>query len=236
MRVRSVERVTARRTLFPLLAALACAVLAALVWALAFHTGAGHRADAALLQRVAEASGGSLDSLAGGVAVLCNLIPYALLATIVTALAYGTHGGRGALVVAAVLVIPNAVTQVLKRVTATDRTDLVPFAVREVDPASWPSGHATAAMALALCAVLAAPAGWRAACGLLGLGLAAGVGLSVVMLGWHFPSDVAGGYLVAAAGACVGAAALPRAWPERLVFSRPDATAALADRSRHARG
>ena len=67
-----------------------------------------------------------------------------------------------------------------------------------ISAASWPSGHATAALALVLCAVLVAPAAcarsWRG----LGVAFAAAVGCSLLILAWHMPSDVFGGYLVAA--------------------------------------
>jgi membrane-associated phospholipid phosphatase len=65
-----------------------------------------------------------------------------------------------------------------------------------VKAASWPSGHATAAMALALCAVLVAPRRLRPTVAALGAMFVAGVGLSLLILAWHLPSDVLGGYLV----------------------------------------
>ncbi len=66
-----------------------------------------------------------------------------------------------------------------------------------IDPASWPSGHATAAAALVLCAVLVAPMWLRPAVAALGGVFAVAVGCSLLILAWHMPSDVLGGYLVA---------------------------------------
>ena len=43
---------------------------------------------------------------------------------------------------------------------------------------------------------------------LLGGLFAAAMAGSVVLLGWHFPSDAVGGFAIAGAGACLGAAAL----------------------------
>ena len=54
-------------------------------------------------------------------------------------------------------------------------------------------------MALALCAVLAVPARWRPAAATAGGLFALGVAYAILALGWHFPSDVIGGYLVAGA-------------------------------------
>ena len=62
---------------------------------------------------------------------------------------------------------------------------------------SWPSGHATAAMSLALCCVLVAPGRWRPAAAALGAAFTVAVVYSFLALGWHYPSDVLGGFLVA---------------------------------------
>jgi membrane-associated phospholipid phosphatase len=59
-----------------------------------------------------------------------------------------------------------------------------------------PSGHATAAMSLALAGVLAVPRRARPFAAVLGSLLALAVGAAVVGVGWHFPSDVIAGYLL----------------------------------------
>ena len=80
----------------------------------------------------------------------------------------------------------------------------------QIDATSWPSGHSTAAMTLALCAVLVAPPALRAATALLGGAFAVGVGYAVLVLGWHFPSDVLGGFLVAGLWTSLAVAVLHR--------------------------
>jgi membrane-associated phospholipid phosphatase len=64
-------------------------------------------------------------------------------------------------------------------------------------PEALPSGHATAAMSLALAGVLAAPRRARFAAAVIGAVLALGVGAAVIVVQWHFPSDVIAGYLLA---------------------------------------
>jgi hypothetical protein len=66
-------------------------------------------------------------------------------------------------------------------------------------------------MALALAAVLCAPARLRPAIAALGAVLAVAVGYSVVATGMHYPSDVLGGFLMATAWALATVAALLRA-------------------------
>jgi membrane-associated phospholipid phosphatase len=193
-----------RRPAIALLAAAACAGLAALVWVLAFHTNAGHTLDLWAFDRGSKLRETPLELPLEALAALCNAVPYALLALLVLGVGYARYGGLGTLVLAAVLVVPNAVTQWLKPVTAEDRVGPGRPEIVHVDPASWPSGHSTAAMVIALAAVIAAPAGLRAVVTVVGLAFAALVGAAVVGLGWHFPSDVVGGYLVAGAGAAAG--------------------------------
>ena len=66
--------------------------------------------------------------------------------------------------------------------------------------------------------MLVAPRGLRPLAALLGTGLAIGVSFSILVLGWHFPSDVLGGFFIAGAddlahagGALVGRGSLARA-------------------------
>lgn len=67
--------------------------------------------------------------------------------------------------------------------------------------AAFPSGHATAATAVALAGIIAAPPEWRARVMVLAAGFAVCVGVALVALAYHYPSDVIAGYLVAGAWA-----------------------------------
>ena len=109
-----------------------------------------------------------------------------------------------ALAVAAILLGANVTTELLKHVLAEPsaaRCSAASCRCRR----SWPSGHSTAAMSLALASVLAAPA--RAAArssAALGASFAIAVGYSVLATGMHYPSDVLGGFLVAATWTLAG--------------------------------
>jgi membrane-associated phospholipid phosphatase len=67
----------------------------------------------------------------------------------------------------------------------------------------FPSGHATVAMSVALAALVAAPAVLRPVLSALGALYATGVGLAVLLTGWHRPSDTIAAFLVAGAWAMV---------------------------------
>ena len=147
-----------------------------------------------------------------------------------TALAlYGVARRRGVRIVAmAVLVVGSVGTsQVLKNIGSLRYSSVV---AAPVDPTSFPSGHSTAMMALAVGAVFLSkpPSRWLA--GVAGGSLALGQGLSMLSHGWHMPSDVVAGYFVVALWACLTSVGVlgSRRWgrvPDRL-----DSTGPASDR------
>jgi membrane-associated phospholipid phosphatase len=102
---------------------------------------------------------------------------------------------RVALGVLALVAATSVSSELLKVLLAHPR--FPPIFDYPVGPRALPSGHATAAMSLALAGVLVAPRRARWAAAVIGSGLALAVGASVVAVGWHFPSDVIAGYLLA---------------------------------------
>ena len=82
-------------------------------------------------------------------------------------------------------------------------------AVRE-EHGFFPSGHATIAMSSAFAFVFAAPRAWKLVAALLGVVYAAAVGVSLVVEGSHYASDVVGGFLLTGAWCGVVAAAVQR--------------------------
>jgi membrane-associated phospholipid phosphatase len=71
--------------------------------------------------------------------------------------------------------------------------------------ASFPSGHATVALALGLSYVLLTPRRARWAAAAAAAVYAAAMGAALVFNAWHLPSDVGGGFCVATAWAAGGA-------------------------------
>jgi membrane-associated phospholipid phosphatase len=99
-----------------------------------------------------------------------------------------------ALAVAIVLPLAPLSAELLKPLLAHPHDQLGP---RYIVNASWPSGHATAALSLAWCALLVAAPMRRRLVATLGAGFALAVGAALLVLAWHMPSDVLGGYLLA---------------------------------------
>jgi undecaprenyl-diphosphatase len=103
--------------------------------------------------------------------------------------------GRFGLALLLVIMIGRGLSEVQKYWIARARPDFEPHLV-VVKTSSFPSGHATSSMIFYLTVAVALTAGtrrqWPAAAAAVALSLC--VGLSRVMLGVHWPSDVVGGW------------------------------------------
>jgi membrane-associated phospholipid phosphatase len=164
---------------------------------MAFHVGWAARADVSVLNGFTGLSRGSSRELAYRIANLCSPDPYVYLAAVPVVVALVRRRPLVALAILAILIGASATTELLKHVLAASRPAPLPNALVAITQGSFPSGHATAAMSLALCCVIAAPARWRPWIAALGAVFAVAVSFSFLSLGWHYPSDVCGGYLVA---------------------------------------
>jgi membrane-associated phospholipid phosphatase len=196
-----------RRPLFLLILGALSAAAAAAVWLAAFAVPGGRGLDAAALRAFAGVARTPLQPSINGVALLADPLPFVLGGAVLVGVALVRRRLLMAAVVPVVLVAANACTQLLKPALADLRIIDV-GAMSHVYTGSWPSGHATASMSLALCLVLVVGPRLRPLAALLGGAYAIGVGYALVALGWHLPSDVLGGYLVAASFTLLGAAAL----------------------------
>jgi len=131
--------------------------------------------------------------------------PFVVFAVIMLAVALARGRPRLAVAVGAVLVGSNLTTHLLKPALAVHRFS---GASKGVDAASWPSGHATASMALALCAIMVAPRWLRPLVAALGAVFSIAVCLTLLVDGWHFPSDVVAGYTMSATWTAFAVAAV----------------------------
>jgi membrane-associated phospholipid phosphatase len=182
--------------------------LLALTWLLAFHVGFAERVDQSIFRGFAGLQRPRVNTIANFIANLCDPKPFVCFSAVIVAVALVRRRPRVALAAAVILVGANVTTQLLKPLLAAPRADSLLTGISRVAPSSWPSGHATAAMSLALCAVLVAPARWRPIAAVLGAGFAIAVSYSFLTLGWHYPSDVLGGFLVAASWSSLAVAGM----------------------------
>lgn len=213
-------RLSARQLL---LSAAGCVVLFAAVLVGVYHTAQGRWLDNAALDGfLATIDNDRQKDVADAVAALCDPGPFLLIGFTILAVALVRRSPRRAAAVTTLLAGSAVTTQVLKPLLAKARfEDNVVGFDHIVDPVisapAFPSGHATAAMSLALAAVIVAPRAWRPLVAAGGALFALAVGIAIVALGWHYPSDIVGGYLVATAWCLVTLAAMRIAdarWPE----------------------
>ena len=211
-----------RRPLFLLLLGALSAAAAAIVWLAAFVVPGGRVLDAAALRAFAGVARTPLKPSINGVAVLADPLPFVLAGALLVGVALLRRRPLMAATVPVVLVGANACTQLLKPALADLRIIDV-GSMSRIYTGSWPSGHATASMSLALCLILVVGPRLRPVAALVGAAYAIGVGYALVALGWHLPSDVLGGYLVAASFTLLGAAALAALETRRPVPAAPRA-------------
>lgn len=180
----------------PLLGALACFLGLAVTGVLAYLVPIAQERDSATLFGFTELNRPRITPLIDGVAHLADPAPYALIGLLLIGVALVRRRPRVAGAVLFLILATGYTTQTLKPLLASPRYDEW-LGTGQIAAASWPSGHATASMTLALCAILVAPARARPTVAALGALFAISVSYSILALGWHFPSDVLGGFLVA---------------------------------------
>jgi membrane-associated phospholipid phosphatase len=180
-----------RDPITPLLLAGACAAATLWIGIGAFDIGGLTRADNRVLIAFSR-----VDLPRGPAITLSHLTGPGLSAIAAVAMvAVAVLRGRPRLAAAmsAIVLGANLTTQVIQHLVSIPRYPLwLPDAI-------WPSGHTTAAMSLAICAVLLAPPARRLAVAVItGLGVVAVV-FSILRVGLHHPSDALAGMTVTGA-------------------------------------
>jgi membrane-associated phospholipid phosphatase len=207
----------ARRPESLLLAAVWCAVAFLALLAVAYGFSGARALDARALHGFAELPTADAGGPISRVAALGNPLQVAVMTALLAGVALLRGRPRLAVSVVVLLGLTGISSQVLKELLAYPRFSGI-LDGAQIAPEAFPSGHATAAMAIALAAVLVVPPRVRPLAALLGTVFALAVSFCVVARGSHFPSDIVGGFLLATFWTLVLAAALAaasRRWPER---------------------
>ncbi|MDA0181959.1 phosphatase PAP2 family protein [Solirubrobacter phytolaccae] len=184
----------------PLLLALWCAVLFVAAYVGFVHVPALRDADLRVLEGFM-----GLWSLPGAqfgddLVLAFDPAPFAAMVLGVVAVAHLLGRTRAGLLAAGAMLAANVSTQILKPLLAIQRDfPLDHF----MGPEAYPSGHTTAVMSFALALVIIAPPRWRALVATFAGLLTVLTTFSIMMLGWHYPSDIVGGLLVATFWACL---------------------------------
>ena len=201
---------SSRTALFGALASLVGLVATGV---LAYLIPVSHAHDSATLAGFEALNRPRVTPLLSDIAHLANPKSYIAIGLALVVVAALRRRPRVAAAILFLLFATGATTAVLKPLLAHPRFSEW-LGEGQISAASWPSGHATAAMTLALCAVLAATPRSRPTVATIGALFAVAVSYSILALGWHFPSDVVGGFFVASTWTLLAVAALVR-WPGR---------------------
>ena len=185
-------------------------VLFVLVYAFTVRAAAGQRLDASALKGRGVLSRHDLH-VAQRLHTSLDLASLALLGTAILLVALLRARPRLAVGTCTLIVGSLATTEILKR--SLRRPKLGVVGVLGNAP-TYPSGHTTIAMALAVSAIFVSPRRWRVAVAVLGSLFASVIGCSLVATASHRPGDVIGAVLVVTAWAAVVAAGLLRAGPD----------------------
>jgi membrane-associated phospholipid phosphatase len=196
-----------------------CVVGLALVWTLASQVPALRVKDAVALYDFTQLNRPGLE---GPLTVLVHLLEpaqFVFWGVALVAVAIARERPRTAVAVVALMTLAPFTSETLKPLLAYSHDHVGAVLIRG---GSWPSGHSTAALALVFSAILVAPRRLRPLVASIGATFALVVGGALLILAWHMPSDVVGGYLVATLWAALVVAALraaERRWPARRVSS-----------------
>jgi membrane-associated phospholipid phosphatase len=196
--------------------AVVSVLLLALLYVVAVHTNWGQRIDDAALDgrthrtAVLNATSRLLDTI--------SIASLALGSAAILVIAIARRRPHLAIAAGTIILGANVSTQLLKKVVL-DRPDLVGRQDTLGMTNSFPSGHSTVAMALAVALVLVVSERARPWAAFGGLAYATLVGAGTVTAGWHRPSDVVGAYLVVTAW--TGATVAVLIWTEGAERERP---------------
>jgi membrane-associated phospholipid phosphatase len=139
-----------------------------------------------------------------------NPAVYALLGALIAVVALRHQEPRLAVAIVAILFGSVVTAEVLKLLLAGLRPSDWIAPNWSIGNASWPSGHATAAMSLSMCAIMASPPVWRQMTAAAGAALTIAVSYALVIAGGHLPSDVVGAFFVSALWTSLALAVLRR--------------------------
>jgi membrane-associated phospholipid phosphatase len=179
----------------PLLAAAACSVAFGVVLACAYAIAPLERWDATALHGLNNLRGFLSRTVGEGMVHSADPLPLIVVLAALFAWGWALERRREAFAALALVATANLSGLILQIALAHPRIHPI-LGNDQVGAEAYPSGHATSAMSIALAAVLVAPARLRVAVAATAAAYVVGVSTFLVVLGWHFPSDVLGGLLL----------------------------------------
>ncbi len=189
--------------------AVACAACFVVLVILAYQVSPLETFDDSVLSRLNASPGSLPKDLAFLAEQLVTPLSQVIAVTVASLVALSLGRRRRALFAVALVAGTALIVQVLKLLLEQPRyeiahgpqADWFPFAT------SFPSGNSAGALSILLAFLFVVPHRWRHQTAFIGIGLTLAISVGLLALNYHYPSDVLGGWLVAA-GWCFALLAL----------------------------
>ena len=182
---------------WPAAAALACVTALGLLALLVYAADSFQHLDLQALTRISAHHHSWSGEGAEAISRLGDPAPLLMLLAAACAVAFLRGRPSDALAAAVVVAGANITTQALKLALSHPRTQALLGGSGGAE-IGFPSGHTTSAFSIAIALAFVVPRRLVPVALTIGAGFGAAVGFSVVVISWHYPSDVIGGILVAA--------------------------------------
>jgi undecaprenyl-diphosphatase len=178
-------------------------ILLGLIVSAGWTVAADLRISNALSLRVGQSDPG-LIAFMQGASWIGGGTPRWIIVILLSALVWHWCGRRCAVALAGASLLANLASNALKFAFDRARPDIIAH-LDHVNSASYPSGHATSAAVVYLLLAWLAPPRWRPVAWTLAAAMILLNATSRIMLGVHWASDIAGGTMLGAAFALLGA-------------------------------
>jgi membrane-associated phospholipid phosphatase len=187
----------------------ACAAGLAMLVALAYWVPPFEQLDETVLNAVSDPPGSFVHGLAFFVEQLVSPAGQVVAVVMACLLALALGRPNRAFLAVALVAGTAVIVQILKIALEHPRYQPVPGEPFEWFPAAkaFPSGNSAGALSIALAFLYVVPASWRRLTAAVGIAFTLAVSLGLLVLNYHYPSDILGGWLVAL-GWCLALEAL----------------------------
>jgi membrane-associated phospholipid phosphatase len=178
---------------------LACVASLVVLVSAAYEIGPVARLDDSVLSTLRTPPGSLLNEVAFGVEQLVAPLAWVVAAALACLLAIALRCPHRGIFAAALIGGTAVIDLTLKVVLEHPRYQPAPGEPFEWYPIStaFPSGNSAGALAIALAFLFVVPSSWRRPAAAIGIAFTLAVSLGLLILNYHYPSDILGGWLVA---------------------------------------
>jgi membrane-associated phospholipid phosphatase len=177
---------------------LACIAGLALVLVLAYWVGPIERLDRSVLDALSAPTGSFANEAAYAAVKLADPVAFVIAATVAALIALARSRIWDAVFAVALIAGTGLLDLALQALISHPRYRPIPAKGAYPFDNSYPSGHSAGALAISLAFLTVVPPSWRRPTAAVGVLYTLAVSFSLPVINYHFPSDVLGGWFLAA--------------------------------------